>query len=72
MTGFEQSASLWGAFIAGLVTGVHCAGMCGLLTCGLGISNRPDYSAALTGYHSGRTVSTPFSERWPEPWGISR
>ena len=57
MTGFEQSASLWGAFIAGLVTGVHCAGMCGLLTCGLGIANRPDYTAALTGYHSGRMVS---------------
>lgn len=60
MTGFEQTASLWGAFVAGLVTSVHCAGMCGLLTCGLGIANRPDHTAGLTGYHSGRIVSYTF------------
>lgn len=57
MHGIEQTASLWGAFVAGLVTSVHCAGMCGLLTCGLGIASGPNQASAMTGYHAGRLIS---------------
>ncbi|MCB1230970.1 MAG: sulfite exporter TauE/SafE family protein [Verrucomicrobiae bacterium] len=53
----NEPASLWGAFVAGLVTSAHCAGMCGLLTCGLGIAGGRNQSAQITGYHSGRLAS---------------
>jgi sulfite exporter TauE/SafE len=50
-------ASLWGAFVAGLVTSVHCAGMCGLLTCGLGLAAGGQATVQVTGYHAGRLFS---------------
>ena len=53
----HETASLWGAFIAGLVTSAHCAGMCGLLTCGLGIAGGPNQVAQVAGYHSGRLLA---------------
>lgn len=55
----NETASLWGAFIAGLVTSAHCVGMCGLLTCGLGIAGggATNQTAQVAGYHSGRLFS---------------
>ena len=53
----NDAASLWGAFVAGLVTSAHCAGMCGLLTCGLGITGGQNSTVQITGYHGGRLVS---------------
>ena len=53
----NETASLWGAFVAGLVTSAHCAGMCGLLTCGLGIAGGQNQTAQVAGYHSGRLSS---------------
>ncbi len=53
----NDPASLWGAFLAGLVTSVHCVGMCGLLTCGLGIAGGPSQATQVAGYHSGRLFS---------------
>lgn len=53
----NEAASLWGALIAGLVTSVHCVGMCGLLTCGLGIAGGPNQVSQIAGYHSGRLAS---------------
>lgn len=48
-----------GAFVAGLITSVHCVGMCGPLACGVaglgcrtGIKHGP-----VAGYHFGRLVS---------------
>ena len=43
-----------GAFIAGLVTSVHCVGMCGLLTCGLGIASGNDRIGGISAYHASR------------------
>ncbi|MBL9153149.1 MAG: sulfite exporter TauE/SafE family protein [Verrucomicrobiales bacterium] len=53
----NDAASLWGAFVAGLVTSAHCAGMCGLLTCGLGIAGGPQATVQVTGYHAGRLAA---------------
>ncbi len=43
-------------FIAGLATSLHCAGMCGLLTCGLGIAGRGPALASVGLYHFSRLV----------------
>ncbi|MCB1064426.1 MAG: sulfite exporter TauE/SafE family protein [Verrucomicrobiae bacterium] len=53
----NDATTLWGAFIAGLVTSVHCVGMCGLLTCGLGIAGGANQTTQVAGYHSGRLFS---------------
>ncbi|MCP5541369.1 MAG: sulfite exporter TauE/SafE family protein [Akkermansiaceae bacterium] len=53
----NSAASLWGAFAAGAVTSLHCVGMCGLLTCGLGIAGGSDRVGQMAGYHSGRLAS---------------
>lgn len=52
-----STATLWGSFIAGLVTSAHCVGMCGLLTCGLGIAGGGNSAIQVTGYHGGRLIS---------------
>ncbi|MEZ5328597.1 MAG: sulfite exporter TauE/SafE family protein [Verrucomicrobiales bacterium] len=43
------------AFMAGLVTSVHCAGMCGPVACLAGTGSSGQASAAL--YHAGRAIS---------------
>lgn len=43
------------AFMAGMVTSVHCAGMCGPVACLAGTGKNGQASAAL--YHAGRTFS---------------
>ncbi len=43
-------------FVAGLATSLHCAGMCGLLTCGLGIAGRGPALASVGVYHFFRLV----------------
>ncbi len=48
--------TLAGLFIAGLATSLHCAGMCGLLTCGLGIAGRGPALASVGIYHFSRLV----------------
>lgn len=48
--------TLTGLFIAGLATSLHCAGMCGLLTCGLGIAGRGPALASVGLYHFARLV----------------
>jgi len=52
-----DTLTLGGLFVAGLATSLHCAGMCGLLTCGLGISSGPNQAGSITGYHAGRLIS---------------
>lgn len=54
-----DQATLVGALVAGTVTSVHCAGMCGPLVCGLGSLARDENERATvaTLYHSGRLVS---------------
>lgn len=54
MGGFQSIDGIAGAFIAGLVTSVHCAGMCGLLTCGLGIASGNDRIGGISAYHVSR------------------
>ena len=48
--------TLGGLFVAGLATSLHCAGMCGLLTCGLGIAGRGPALASVGVYHFCRLV----------------
>lgn len=48
------SLTLGGLFVAGLATSLHCAGMCGLLTCGLGIAGRGPALASIGVYHFAR------------------
>ena len=57
MQAIDTSAA---AFLAGLVTSVHCVGMCGPLSCSWAVSAKPGASNFLrdTGlYHAGRLVS---------------
>lgn len=57
MANIDTSAA---AFIAGLVTSVHCVGMCGPLSCSWAVSSRPGAESFVlnTGlYHGGRMVS---------------
>lgn len=51
-----DTLTLSGIFIAGLATSLHCAGMCGLLTCGLGIAGRGPALASVGIYHFCRLV----------------
>ena len=47
-----------GALVAGLVTSVHCAGMCGPIACGLSMrGGESDRLWAATSYHATRLVS---------------
>lgn len=48
-----------GALAAGLVTSVHCAGMCGPMACGLAALRKDDAerSRVAVGYHAGRLLS---------------
>lgn len=55
--GIEAINGTTGAFVAGLVTSVHCAGMCGLLTCGLGIASGNDRIAGISAYHASRLLA---------------
>ncbi len=48
--------TLGGLFVAGLATSLHCAGMCGLLTCGLGIAGYGSGMAGTGVYHAMRLV----------------
>lgn len=48
------------AFLAGLVTSVHCVGMCGPLSCSWTMSSKPgasDFIRNTTFYHGGRLFS---------------
>lgn len=56
MTYDPTTITLGGLFIAGLATSLHCAGMCGLLTCGLGIAGRGPALASVGLYHFSRLV----------------
>lgn len=51
-----ETLTLGGLFVAGLATTLHCAGMCGLLTCGLGIAGRGPALASVGLYHAFRLV----------------
>ena len=50
------SITLAGVFVAGLATSLHCAGMCGLLTCGLGIAGHASQTASIGIYHASRLI----------------
>lgn len=52
----SESITLGGLFVAGLATSLHCAGMCGLLTCGLGIAGRGPAISSVGLYHFFRLV----------------
>jgi sulfite exporter TauE/SafE len=46
------------AFVAGLLTGIHCCGMCGPLTCAaFGKGGRGTIAASLASYHSTRLLA---------------
>lgn len=49
----------WPAFLAGLVTSLHCAGMCGPLACYLspGPGSGTSFSTVASLYHAGRMLS---------------
>jgi len=49
----------FGALIAGLVTSVHCVGMCGPIACGLASmpSSETERLTAMTAYHGARLTS---------------
>ena len=51
-----ETITLGGLFVAGLATSLHCAGMCGLLTCGLGIAGRGPALASVGIYHACRLI----------------
>ena len=51
-----ETLTLSGIFVAGLATSLHCAGMCGLLTCGLGIAGKGPALASVGIYHSCRLI----------------
>ncbi|MDF1825289.1 MAG: sulfite exporter TauE/SafE family protein [Verrucomicrobiales bacterium] len=51
-----ETLTLGGLFVAGLATSLHCAGMCGLLTCGLGIAGRGPALASVGIYHACRLI----------------
>jgi uncharacterized protein len=48
-----------GALLAGLVTSLHCAGMCGPIACGVGTlaKTEAERMTAATLYHGGRLIS---------------
>lgn len=57
MPNIDTSAA---AFLAGLVTSVHCIGMCGPLSCSWAVSSKPGASGFLRDtslYHSGRILA---------------
>lgn len=57
MPSIDTSAA---AFLAGLVTSVHCVGMCGPLSCSWTVSSKPGASGFIRNtalYHSGRLLS---------------
>jgi sulfite exporter TauE/SafE len=56
---FAQINSPAAAFVAGLVTSLHCAGMCGPLACVIvpGPGSRRDAQTTSTVYHLGRLAS---------------
>jgi sulfite exporter TauE/SafE len=57
MTSIDTSAA---AFLAGLMTSVHCVGMCGPLSCSWAVSSKPGASGFFRDtslYHAGRIVS---------------
>jgi uncharacterized protein len=56
MTPDPATITLGALFVAGLATSLHCAGMCGLLTCGLGIAGRGPALASVGLYHFSRLV----------------
>lgn len=56
MTIDSATITLGSIFIAGLATSLHCAGMCGLLTCGLGIAGHGPAIASVGLYHFFRLV----------------
>lgn len=56
MTLDPGTLTLGGLFVAGLATSLHCAGMCGLLTCGLGIAGRGPALASVGLYHFSRLL----------------
>lgn len=51
-----ETLTLGGVFVAGLATTLHCAGMCGLLTCGLGIAGKGPALASVGLYHAFRLL----------------
>ncbi len=51
-----SSVTLFAVFVAGLATSLHCAGMCGLLTCGLGIAGHSSQTASIGIYHASRLL----------------
>lgn len=59
MSGIENVETLTGAFVAGLVTSIHCAGMCGPLACSLVTLRAREGSreVATAAYHGGRMFS---------------
>jgi uncharacterized protein len=57
MTQIDTSAA---AFLAGIMTSVHCVGMCGPLSCSWAISSKPGAGGFLRDtslYHMGRIIS---------------
>ncbi len=57
MQAIDTSAA---AFLAGLVTSIHCVGMCGPLSCSWAVSSKPGASSFMRDtsfYHAGRLVS---------------
>lgn len=57
MTAIDTSAA---AFFAGLITSVHCVGMCGPLSCSWAISSKPGAAGFFRDtalYHAGRVLS---------------
>lgn len=55
MTGIDTSAA---AFLAGLVTSVHCVGMCGPLSCSWAVNPQGGGFMKATGmYHAGRLLA---------------
>lgn len=51
-----QTITLGGLFVAGLAASLHCAGMCGLLSCGLGIAGQGSGMAGTGIYHAARLL----------------
>lgn len=60
MQSIDTSAA---AFVAGLVTSVHCVGMCGPLSCSWAVTSRPgsnEFYRDTAVYHGGRLLSYGF------------
>lgn len=54
-----QSLTVLGALVAGLITSIHCIGMCGPLACGLMALQKNENArlAAAIAYHGGRLLA---------------